>query len=339
MREVRTTEIAAIAAVVLVTIAIIWVQVRRRARSCICERTSRIFVSIASYRDELCRSTVESMYRNATYPSRVYAGIYEQNADESQSESCAPTEGSVASKFAKNIRTVTVNAAKASGPCTARYQCGLLMRDEPVFVQIDSHSEFASGWDVHAIQMLRSTGAQSGSVVISTYPVNCSSTWENTDPPVIDKAKYASGWMTFQATLRADARRSFVPSRQIGGGLLLCMSSVIRAVPIDPGLAGTFNGEELLYTARLYTHGIDVVAPTMNIVCHRYTYAEHKTVWTDRPEWRDGTVGHARMDALLSGKHHDMYGPYGMGRKRTLHDFWKYIGIDYDAKTVGEWAY
>jgi UDP-GlcNAc:polypeptide alpha-N-acetylglucosaminyltransferase len=128
-----------------------------------------------------------------------------------------------------------------------------------------------------------------------------------------------------------------VPSRQIGGGFMLCVSDVVRRVPFDPGLDGVFNYEELAYTARLFTHGVDVVAPSDNLVCHRYFYSEHRVPWTDRPDWNKDTNGNERVDSLLLGKNDDQFGKYGMGRVRSLSDFWAHAKIDYANKKVGDW--
>lgn len=321
------------------------------------ERTSRIFVSVASYRDKLCSATIESLYANARYPERVFVGAYEQNDD--MTESCMPvmksgpessgpetsdfSQSSVAAKYAANVRVKTVPASEASGPCTARYQCSLLMRDEEIFLQIDSHTDFVRDWDVSAVKMLQELpGAQNGSVVISTYPVDCADGWVDSDPPVINTAKFAGNQIIFGATIRGDARTRDVPSRQIGGGFVLCVADVVRRVPFDPGLQGVFVGEEILYSARLYTSGVGVVAPRKNLVCHRYTpqnNPDHRTVWTDNPTWADGAKGPARVDSLLLGKNADQFGAYGVGRVRSLADFWKHVELDYEKKTVGAWSH
>jgi hypothetical protein len=304
------------------------------------DETSQIFVSVASYRDVRCSATLASMFAMARRPERVFAGVYEQNAD--ASESCLRRSGEETSKWQSNVRLVTVGAEQAKGPCAARYRCSLLLRDEPVFLQIDSHTEFARDWDVSAVRMLREVpGAAHGAVVISTYPVNCDAQWEQSGVPVIDKAAYGGGWITFEATIRgavdgSDSRRA-VPSRQIGGGFMLCVSDVVRRVPFDPGLDGVFNNEELAYTARLFTHGVDVVAPSDNLVCHKYHYQEHRVPWTDRPDWTAGTNGNTRVDSLLLGKNEDQFGTYGMGRVRSLSDFWAHMKIDYANKKVGDW--
>jgi hypothetical protein len=294
------------------------------------ERTSTIFVSVPSYRDTECARTVESMIRAASFPSRVFVGVYEQNAE--ASESCS-TE---LAKLAGAVRVVSVGHERATGPCSARYQCAALMRDEDVYLQVDSHTTFAENWDVAAIATLRALpGAQEGRVVVSTYPVDCAAGWETADPPVIESAEHKGSWFVFSATGRPDARNRHARSRQIGGGFLLCVADVVRRVPLDPHLDGVFNEEELLFTARLFTHGIDVVAPRENLVCHKYSYAEHRTVWTDTPKWRDGTGGYARLRALLSGTHPDPFGPYAFGRARPISAFWDSAGISYrDAKAL-----
>ena len=310
---------------------------------------SGIFVSVASYRDVLCSATLASMFAMARNPKRVFAGVYEQNDASAKAESCLGLPGPdglpgpSAPSYAENVRVVTVPAERATGPCAARYQCSLLLRDEAVFLQIDSHTELARDWDVNSVRMLRDLpGAAHGAVVISTYPVNCDAGWEKGGIPVIDKAKYGGGWITFEATIRAvdgpDSRR-VVPSRQIGGGFLLCVADVVRAVPFDPGLDGVFNGEELAYTARLFTHGIDVVAPRRNLVCHKYYYDEHRVPWTDRPDWSKGTSGNERVDSLLLGKNEDQFGAHGIGRVRSLSDFWAHVKIDYENKTIGTWPH
>jgi hypothetical protein len=319
------------------------------------EKSSRIFVSVASYRDKLCSSTIESLYANARHPERVFVGAYEQNEDET--ESCMPAmkktnfsgpgkageAESVAAKYAANVRVKTVPASDAAGPCKARHECSLLMRDEQVFLQIDSHTNFAEDWDVSAVKMLQELpGAQNGSVVISTYPVDCSDNWTESDPPVINNAKFSGSQIIFGATIRGDARTRDVPSRQIGGGFLLCVADVVRRVPLDPGLDGVFVGEEYLYTARLYTNGVDVVAPRRNLVCHRYTpenNPDHRTVWADNPKWADGAKGPARVDSLLRGKNTDQFGPFGIGSVRSLPDFWGHVQLDYESKTVGNWSH
>jgi hypothetical protein len=305
------------------------------------ERTSTIFVSVPSYRDVQCAATIESMIRSAAYPGRVFIGVYEQNKQtkpNEPTESCAvPTD---IARLAGGIRTVTVGHEKARGPCAARYQCAQLMRGESLYLQVDSHTVFADRWDVTAIAMLRAVPrAESGGVVISTYAADCrENAWQEAAPPIINTATHNGDHFVFSAVQSPNARQPRgAPSRQIGGGFLLCVADVIRRVPLDPELDGIFAGEETLYTARLFSHGTDVLSPKTNLLCHRYAYAGHRAVWDDSDVWTRGTGGYDRLHALLRGTHPDMYGPYGFGRVRTLDDFWKSVKISYRNNTAEPW--
>ncbi len=44
-----------------------------------------------------------------------------------------------------------------------------------------------------------------------------------------------------------------------------------QAARADPDLPMLFSGEEILYTARLWTSGYDLFAPTANVVFHQYS--------------------------------------------------------------------
>ena len=55
-----------------------------------------------------------------------------------------------------------------------------------------------------------------------------------------------------------------------GAGFQLSSADVLLEVPFDPKLDMLFVGEEILYSARLWTRGWDLFGPDMNLVWHRY---------------------------------------------------------------------
>lgn len=58
------------------------------------------------------------------------------------------------------------------------------------------------------------------------------------------------------------------------------------AVPrADPDLPMLFSGEEILYTARLWTSGYDIFAPGSNVVFHLYSGSSstRPKFWEARP--------------------------------------------------------
>jgi hypothetical protein len=56
----------------------------------------------------------------------------------------------------------------------------------------------------------------------------------------------------------------------IGGGFMFGEATILLRVPFDPYLDYTFDGEEILYSLRLYTHGVDSYLPGRTQAFHRY---------------------------------------------------------------------
>lgn len=288
---------------------------------------TRIFVSVPSYRDSACNETLESLFSKAEHPERIVVGACEQNSDREE-ESCMRGKNVPRGE----VRLVSIPANRARGPCSARYLCATLLRDEEVYLQVDSHSVFAEHWDTKAVKMLNTMPYSLGAAVISTHPVDSAiENWETHDAPVITEAHWDGNFLTFQGTFR---RPGFWHSRQIGAGFMLCHSSVMKKIPLDPGLDGLFNNEEILYSARLYTNGVEILSPSCNIVAHKYTYEGHLVVWDETGfSWDAGTTGKRRAEMLLlgNGRAGD---PYGMGAKRSLADFWRTRKIDFRTKKI-----
>lgn len=287
-----------------------------------------IFISVPSYRDELCSLTIKSAFENARYPGRLVIGACEQNANPSESCLDGPVKQGT-------IRVISIPYSKASGPCTARYHCYSLYQDEDVYLQVDSHTHFSKDWDIKSISMLNDMPYKPDECVISTYPIDTEvKDWQSHDPPVITDSKWDGNFLTFTGTYQR--KGTYHTSRQIGGGFLLCTRNVVRRVPLDPNLGGLFNNEEILYSARLFTHGIDIIAPSENIVAHVYSYESHNVPWNESTfSWDQNTNGKHRANQLLLGQIND---EYGMGNQRTLGDFWNYVCIDYKNKVVSKWA-
>ena len=50
-------------------------------------------------------------------------------------------------------------------------------------------------------------------------------------------------------------------------------------MPFDPFLPWVFMGEEILFGARLWTHGWDLFSPTTNVIGHQYTVPSVPRFW------------------------------------------------------------
>lgn len=280
-----------------------------------------IFVSIASYRDKDCINTLKSMFESADQPTRVFAGVCEQNSA-SGDETCLPTEFA----YHDQVRRISIPAKEAKGPTYARYLCSTLYRGETYFCQLDSHMRFTKGWDTAVLGMM--TKCPSSKAVLTHYPHDYEHSKTGiTEVPVLCKAKAdpATKLATFESvTLPASDTPRPVPF--LAGGFMFGPGTLVRDVPYDPDLPHLFQGEELLYSARAWTAGYDFFTPTKNLVFHHYYRNESPKFWDDLDFQKVQNATLTKVRAILTGR---MPGyVYGMGSKRTLAQYWQWSKID-----------
>jgi hypothetical protein len=301
-----------------------------------------IFVSVASYRDALCPKTLDSMYENASKPDRVYVGICQQN-DASTDKDC---ERSIAQqKYRKNIRTIRLSHSDAKGPTWARYLCSTLWNGETYFLQIDSHTLFAKGWDEKLIGMVRKlvdSGVQKP--CLSHYPPNYDDhDKDNGQVTTICKGFFndrqmisleGAGWQPKSDTPK--------PNAYIAAGMFFAPAKLLEEVPFDPDLPYLFVGEEILHSARLYTHGWDIFTPSESVVFHYYTREGEPKFWDNSKKHEDARATQKVM-ALLGLSKDSVpvelsrnLGRYGLGKERTLQQYFDHAGIDPKAKKVNK---
>ena len=285
-----------------------------------------IFVSIASYRDAECVETLKSLFENAKHPDRVFAGVCEQNSSDGQ-ETCVPA----GFRWHDQVRRVGVPAREAKGPTYARYLCSTLYRGETFFCQIDSHTRFAKHWDVDAVGMVRA--AASPRAVLTHYPPATSEKGDDTGVPSLCASTFdeTMGFPVFEAvTLPASKTPKPVPFT--AGGFLFGPGTMVKDVPFDPDLPHLFQGEEFLYSARLWTSGYDFFTPTKNLVFHHYYRKGRPKFWEDIDYSATQAATLGKVRTLLHGGLPE-YG-YGMGTARSLDEYYKFARVDMKARTA-----
>ena len=111
-----------------------------------------IFLSVASYRDQECLLTVESIFLRAKYPERIRVAIVDQV--EATDKKCSQPElpcdqdpEQVMCKFRHLIDVLEVPAYQMVGPVFARHLANRMYRGEYFSMQIDAHVRFVQHWD------------------------------------------------------------------------------------------------------------------------------------------------------------------------------------------------
>ncbi|SPR00872.1 unnamed protein product (mitochondrion) [Plasmodiophora brassicae] len=333
---------------------------RERVSSLIRDSRQRtVFVSLASFRDDLCPSTLADLFDKAQYPMNVYVGLVDQVKLSDDSDD-VPCESMLDPKYHGQVRHVRVPASAGAGPTHARYIASKLYEGEEFYLQIDSHSHFAPNWDTSLMaQIDRLPDPHRG--ILSHYPPPDDTDMNNADsidwiccvkqhadaPPGLFIT--LSDWCTGENRSPGIAQ---VPGQApttcvtpfIGGGMIVGRGQWVVDVPFDKYVPYLFHGEELLISARLWTSGWDIFTPTKNIVDHKYG-GRAKNVYAESNSWA-GTceLSQARAryllgttlpsDAALAVDLSEI-DDLGMGSERSYEAYLEFAGINLAGGSTG----
>jgi hypothetical protein len=305
-----------------------------------------IFISVASYRDKICPTTLQSIYKNAEHPERVFVGICQQN-DPDTDVDCIEEGMNKMPEYRSQVRIVRLKHQEARGPTYARFLCSTLYNGETYYLQIDSHCKFIKDWDTILIQMildLKASGVRKP--LLSHYTPNYEDHSNQPDPnsPVTTICK---AWFTDQNLISLEGagwnhpEKLPKPNAYIAAGMFFCEGYFLKEVPFDPELDFLFIGEELLLSARFYTNGWDIYTPNRNTIYHLYTRGGDPKFWDNKHTSSDQASEKVRY---LLGLHNDkkrltdrqihLLAIYGLGTERTLDQYYEFAGIDLNKKTV-----
>ena len=271
--------------------------------------TARILVSIAAFRDSETGPTIRSLFSTAQFPNRISVGLVLQVDPEQDKESIIDgipshndrgnsrsdddnnNDNDTKSDDQWNIRTLSMHARDAQGPCYARYLGQTLWRGEDYVLQIDSHTRFRQCWDSYLIATL-----PKGKTLLTTYPVGYR--LPNRIPHETRGTLLVPDRFDSHNMLRQRARVLTGPSPQevrqeppanenpplieaipctlYAAGFNFGRARVLQDCPY-PNLPHIFFGEELYMAASLYKAGYTLYAPTQSVVYHLWSRA-HRPV-------------------------------------------------------------
>lgn len=310
------------------------------------ENDAKIFVSIACLDDPDIVDTVADVFAKAKHPARVFVGVCLQ---------IEPNDPSFQAlgNFA-NVRFSTLHYEDARGPIFARYCCEQLLQDEDYYLQIDCHSRFFEDWDAKLITELQKCKQLSDRAVISHYPISID---KMHDPEKLKWIAPANHYRQIDAQgIKSHGRQILIPpsplkSFAISAAMLFMEGSVKKRIPFDPNLDfGLHTAEQDLYSARLWTNGYDIFAPTIHTVATQYAGSRDRilpdvkrSTAANSANWPEQTwtkvkyllaldtleqVSIAYQDSVAA---HDF--EYGMGKQRSLLDYYRFCEIHEQLKS------
>ena len=302
----------------------------------------RIFVAIAAYRDPEISATLADMFAKAQYPERITAGICLQY-DPVEDAACAITSDRMA-----QLRLHTVHYQESQGANWARHIAIGLRKAEEYILQIDSHMRFEPGWDETLIAML--ARCPSDKPVISAYLPNYTPPNTRDVPkrhllrirankfgaPHEPQLLHLTG---HYVPMDEPERGGLYPTPFVIGNFIFCRAAVYAEVPVDPHFQ--FYGDEISFSARLWTHGYDIFQPDCVIAFHYWVRKETMHL----QHYRNTRTEKSRCSALrvrhlLGLASSDDVGAlaeierYGLGQARALADLWAFAGVNFTAHTI-----
>ncbi len=305
---------------------------------------AKIFVAIASFRDPEIQATISDLFRRAAQPERLRVGVCLQTSPEDAG--CEVDE----TRYPGQVKVVRVPFAQSRGANWARVKAFELMDGEEFVLLVDSHMRFVDGWDDALVDMIGKCPADKP--VISCY-------LPNYDPPnhrfhhrgeflrtrirKLGRADEAQ-MVHISGQLVADGdedRSGLYPTPFAVANFLFGKASMVRDVPIDPNIH--FWGDEINYAARLWTHGYDIFQADRVLAYHYWVRKDQFKLHDYREEKTDeNRASGERVRQLLGfGRMRDEqinFRPYGLGSERKLDDLWAFAGIDWDKRTITDFA-
>tara|TARA_B100001094_G_C18185390_1_gene803489 strand:+ start:944 stop:1813 length:870 start_codon:yes stop_codon:yes gene_type:complete len=279
-----------------------------------------IFISVASYRDPDTQRTVDNLISTADNPQNLRIRVVEQNAP----------EDNFGVKTSKPVVKVLRNVI-AKGPAWARFLASTLWSGEEYYLQIDSHMTFIQHWDTIIIRDLNKVNNERA--VLTCYPP---ATLPVESTPV---CSITENW-NFDHQNHIIAVGSILPARDkpepgvfVSAGFVFFRSRpFLDEIPFDPNLKYLFQGEEILLSARLYTHGYQVLHPSQAVCSHDYIRQDRPKVWINNPDFWSNNAVAVRRYRYLTHQLKNVPNPpanlYGEGYVHTIPEWKKRIKLN-----------
>lgn len=297
---------------------------------------SKIFVSIASYRDPELLNTLRDLFSNAKNPENITVGLcWQRDNLESLQEFTCNTQ----------VKVIDIPYQRAKGACWARYAVQQLYDGEDYFMQLDSHHRFVPDWDQKCIQMVKDLQAIGHSKPLLTSYISSFNPKQDPEQRVQEPWRMVldrfipEGAVFFLPETISEWKTLNLPepARFFSAHFVFTVGAWAREVEYDPEYY--FHGEEISLAARSFTWGYDLFHPHMVIAWHEYTREGRTKCWDDDPIWvQRNDFCHAKNRELFSmdGATYNpkKFGRFGFGPIRSLRAYEKYAGLEFSTRRV-----
>lgn len=256
-----------------------------------------IFISIASYRDNQCISTIKNIAEAADKPENLRFVICQQNSilEKDCLQWCKGNKHPACEPDIARIERLSYHSAR--GPTWARWRIQQEWNGEEYFLQIDAHTRMIPHWDTILKEQLEL--CPSSKPILTQYPLEydvlqdekhqgnkLKERWQEDKMRgglYIQKFDDPDGFTRIQSDYTTEVRSKPFRSTCWAAGFSFSKGNFVKEVSYDPLTPFLFFGEEMDIAVRAFTHGWDFFSPSKTVVFHNYK-REHRNTFWEKPE-------------------------------------------------------
>lgn len=302
----------------------------------------KIFIQIASYRDNQLVPTIKDCIKHSYNPNNLVFCIAWQHCEEDKWDNLDEF------KDDPRFRIIDIDYKDSNGACWARNQIQQRYDGEEYTLQLDSHHRFVPNWDLILVTMIKQLQDEGyKKPLLTTYLPSFNPEKDPEErvmkPWKMNFDRFIPEGVIFFLPATIDEYESLtspVHCRFYSGHFCFTLGCFCNEVQHDPNFY--FHGEEISIAARAYTWGYDMFSPHKLIAWHEYTRKYRKKHWDDCKSWEDkNKSSHARLRKLfeMDGNVNDIdFGKYGFGTVRTLSDYERYAGVRFKDRSIQQYT-
>ena len=303
----------------------------------------RIFVCVASYRDNQLEKTIISLLENAEHPELIDVWILNQ-LNFKEDKDCLISEVEKYPQISQSL--IDYKDAKwCSWARSVVYK--KFFKNQDFVLQVDSHCRFAKNWDTELKNMWK--GLNDKKWVISHYPSHFDPKNEILKGDYFIKFKIEwfndNSWFQRQKSISSyEIPENPVKTAFIAWWFIFGPWKMIKEVPYDPYLY--FYWEESVYAARLWTNWYNIYAPNKTLVWHYFEKSDNRPRhWNDNEGWSDlESLSVARCKSILWVENIFDFevlwalDKYWLWKERTLEEYERFSWIFFRKQIIKDYA-
>jgi hypothetical protein len=288
---------------------------------------TKIFVSIACFMDKDILNTIENCLEKAKNPENIVFGICLQGD---------PKDNYLEKyEYHPQCRIHKMHWNEARGPAYARGIIYDMFQEEDYFFQIDCHTRFFQDWDEKIIHCFHECKKLNEKAIISHYPVNINNMFgKNFQQTIINisTVRCVDSRMGIKTHGR-NVNLNLCPKKSwgISAAMLFFDKQAYNEIVFDKEIYfGLQFEEQVVLSARYWTHGYDIFTPSQHIIGTEYITNRKRQRHSVPRKHNLHKESYSRLCHIMKLKYDKRYinsFDSKLGTVRSIEDYYKMLNI------------